>query len=122
MTSPATEEAFCLEDLRRRCLGNLELMERVLAAFQASFSGDLASLTEAAHRRDAEQARRLAHRMKGAAANAAAPQLMQLAAELERDCDASSSTSPRDKVEQLQHQWKTFLVESQQKVMTCKSC
>jgi HPt (histidine-containing phosphotransfer) domain-containing protein len=70
-------------ELLGRCLGQRELAHRVLSRFGQQLADDLQALREAVKSGDAEQLTRLAHRMKGAAANVAAHNLREQAAAVE---------------------------------------
>ena len=79
-------EAAPVVDVRgllERCLGNLDLAERVLARFEERFDEDLSQLEEAVRAENAEAVARIAHRLKGASANTGARRLAQRAAGIE---------------------------------------
>ena len=61
-----------IEDLKARCLGNMDLVERVLAKFAGQLDRDLDALEQAVGAGDAGQAAHFAHRIKGIAASVAA--------------------------------------------------
>ena len=65
-----------LEDLFRRCLGNLDLVERVLQAFENHFEKDLDELEAALKSASLTAVGQIAHRMKGASSNVAATALL----------------------------------------------
>jgi HPt (histidine-containing phosphotransfer) domain-containing protein len=75
--------AFNFQELLDRCLGNLEFAERVLAKFQSRFDGDLVEIEQALDAQDTEAVARVAHRLKGASATAAAGGICHQAAEIE---------------------------------------
>jgi Amt family ammonium transporter len=77
------ESSFDFEELLNRCLGNLEFAERVLAKFQSRFDDDLVELEQALDVQDTEAVARVAHRLKGASATAAANGICTQAAEIE---------------------------------------
>ena len=54
-----------LDALKARCLGNLELVDRVLAKFTGQVDADLDELDQAIHDRNPAKAAQLAHRIKG---------------------------------------------------------
>jgi CheY-like chemotaxis protein/HPt (histidine-containing phosphotransfer) domain-containing protein len=72
------------ELLLGRCRGKGVLAERLLAQFEQQLEGQVAALRESLERNDAAQLARLAHAIKGAAANMSASGLSNAAAELER--------------------------------------
>lgn len=71
-----------VEDLMTRCLGNIEFAEKILAVFQTRCEADLVELEEAATAGDMGRIEKLAHRLKGACANAGASRLSTRASEL----------------------------------------
>jgi HPt (histidine-containing phosphotransfer) domain-containing protein len=64
-----------LEALKARCMGNLALVERVLAKFTGQLDNDLDAFERAIETDNAEQAAQLAHRIKGTAGSVAAVHL-----------------------------------------------
>jgi len=64
-----------LEALQARCLGNLDLVDRVLAKFTTQVDADLDDLERAIKAGNAEQAAHLAHRIKGIAGSVEARDL-----------------------------------------------
>ena len=64
-----------LDALKARCLGNLELVDRVLAKFTGQVDADLDELDQAIHDRNPAKAAQLAHRIKGSAGSVEARQL-----------------------------------------------
>lgn len=66
-----------LEALKERCLGNLNLVERVLAKFTGQVDADLDELEQAITNQDATKAAQLAHRIKGIAGSVEARQLYE---------------------------------------------
>jgi len=64
-----------LEALQARCLGNLDLVDRVLAKFTTQVDADLDELEQAIGAGNAEQAAHLAHRIKGIAGSVEARDL-----------------------------------------------
>jgi HPt (histidine-containing phosphotransfer) domain-containing protein len=78
------QTALDLEALKSRCLGNLALVERVLAKFTGQLDADLNELERAIETHNADQAAQLAHRIKGTAGNVAAQQLYETASRAEQ--------------------------------------
>jgi HPt (histidine-containing phosphotransfer) domain-containing protein len=69
-----------VEALKQRCLGNLDLVRRVLKKFTSQLTCDLAELERAARTGDAESFALVAHRIKGMSANVEAHELNRHAA------------------------------------------
>jgi HPt (histidine-containing phosphotransfer) domain-containing protein len=69
------QAALDLEALKERCMGNLALVERVLAKFTGQLDTDLDALERAIETNNADQAAHLAHRIKGTAGSVSARHL-----------------------------------------------
>jgi len=101
--------AIDLDQLLVRCLGNLEFAERILQIFQERFDKDLAELDRMLAGGDAAGMTRLAHRLKGASANAAAPALLQTrVAEIERLARQERLDAVRPHLVELRREWETL--------------
>jgi Amt family ammonium transporter len=74
---------FDVDDLLGRCLGDPQFMETILAAFRDRADAMLQQLDQALAAHDAKSVARVAHGIKGAAANLSASAVRDLAAELE---------------------------------------
>jgi HPt (histidine-containing phosphotransfer) domain-containing protein len=72
------------EELLERCMHKPELAVRILAKFEKQAAADIAALAEGVAKGDARAVGELAHRLKGASANVAAPRLRMLAERLEK--------------------------------------
>jgi HPt (histidine-containing phosphotransfer) domain-containing protein len=72
-----------LHDLFQRCLGNLDLVQRVLDAFEGNFENDLDELEAALKATSLTAAAQIAHRMKGASSNVGATVLARELASME---------------------------------------
>jgi HPt (histidine-containing phosphotransfer) domain-containing protein len=73
-----------LDGLKARCLGNLNLVERVLAKFETQLDSDLAALELAVMEGDTNSAAQVAHRIKGMSANVEARDLFHSAMAIEQ--------------------------------------
>lgn len=67
-----------------RCLGNLKIVERVLATFLETGSSDLQQLQNSADKADYTAIVEIAHRFKGSASNVSAKGLTELLIDAER--------------------------------------
>jgi HPt (histidine-containing phosphotransfer) domain-containing protein len=97
------------EELLARCLGNLEFAERVLATFQKGFEEDLSVLEEQCLSGNADYVASLAHRMKGASANTAAPRLQAQTARIEELARANRTDEIPRRLGQLKQEWSLFV-------------
>lgn len=78
-----SSDVLNLNELVDRCLGNLPFVERLLEQFEDLLDRDVSVITQAAAARDLDTICQIAHRIKGASANVAAPALVKVAAEIE---------------------------------------
>jgi HPt (histidine-containing phosphotransfer) domain-containing protein len=86
-----------MEALKVRCLGNLELVERVLGKFNKQLDLDLVALERAIQAHDATEAAQVAHRIKGTAGSVSARNLHENASRTEqRALDMQLAELPRD--------------------------
>lgn len=77
------QEWIDLQQLVDRCLGNLELADRLIARFRERVAETALSLRQARDHEDIEAIGRLAHRLMGESANLGSATLSRLAGELE---------------------------------------
>ncbi len=98
-----------LDGLQRRCMGNIELVQRVLSAFQQRLPEELQALDEVLEVGDAKQVARVAHRIKGASANVSAEGLRQVAAEIEEPSHSERVSEIPSRVERLRDEWERYL-------------
>jgi len=75
-----------IQDLYERCLKNVDFAQRILAKFQERIGSDLTTLTDALAADKLDEAAKLAHSLKGSAANLSATAVRMLAAEIEHLC------------------------------------
>jgi HPt (histidine-containing phosphotransfer) domain-containing protein len=91
------QTALDWEALKVRCLGNMALVDRVLAKFTGQLTADLDELERAIISEDAEQAAQLAHRIKGTAGSVSARHLYENASRAEqRATNGQLSVLPED--------------------------
>lgn len=97
-----------VDDLLARCLGNVEFAERILGKFQERCDEDVAALERAVFDCDSEAVARLAHRLKGASANASALGLRRHASEIERAARHDAFDDVPASMESLKQEWTRF--------------
>ena len=102
-------EVLDLEGLRNRCMGNIDFVQRVLEKFQQRIPEELAELEQSLTLGNLEQVARVAHRVKGTSANAAAPGLRQAAAEIEESGRAGQVSGVSTGIEHLRGEWERYL-------------
>src|SRR5215467_4653874 len=74
-TEQTEHTALDLAALKERCMGNLALVERILGKVAGQLDTDLNALERAIETRNAEQAAKVAHRIKGTAGSVSAHHL-----------------------------------------------
>jgi HPt (histidine-containing phosphotransfer) domain-containing protein len=94
--------------LLTRCLNRLDFVERMLRLFQDQCGMEVADLEQAFDQGDMNSVRRIAHRLAGASANAAAVGLQARAAELRHAADEGSLEKTSQCLVELQREWHRF--------------
>jgi len=102
-------EPFDLDQLRRRCLGREELVERLLASFERRFPLELAELERSFFEGDSNKLVLTAHQLKGAAANISALRLQQLLGQIESAARRDERETVAELSAQLQGEWEMFM-------------
>lgn len=105
----ASSTVLDLEGLRNRCMGNIDLVQRVLHKFEQLLPEALAELEAGLDLEDAEQIARIAHRIKGNSANVSAKGLQQVAAEIEDLSHTGRLTDIPLSLERLRGEWERYL-------------
>lgn len=80
---PAKDSSLDTDELLARCLGNADLVERVLTRFQRSIDEELEALERSVDAADAGDIARRAHRIKGTSLSVSAHRLNECAQRLE---------------------------------------
>jgi HPt (histidine-containing phosphotransfer) domain-containing protein len=80
---PATDSPLDSDELLARCLGNADLVERVLTRFRQSIDHELEALERSVEATDTGDIARRAHRIKGTSLTVAAHRLNEHAQRLE---------------------------------------
>jgi len=106
---PSTTNVLDLQELCDRCLGNLDLVERVLDKFDQRLPGELAELEHVLKTGDAAKVTLVAHRIKGNASNISASGLQEAAAEIEDLSRAGRVADIPARLPKLREQWQRYL-------------
>lgn len=91
-----------------RCLGKLDLAERVLAKFESRLDEDLAELEQALRAEDSELIASIAHRLRGASANAAAHGIRERATTIEQLARQRRLPEMPAQMQGLRREWARF--------------
>jgi HPt (histidine-containing phosphotransfer) domain-containing protein len=94
--------------LLTRCMNRLDFVERMLTLFQDQCGLEVAELEQAFDNGDMNSVRRIAHRLAGASANAAAIGLQARAAQLRLAADDGSREKTSQCLVELQREWHRF--------------
>jgi HPt (histidine-containing phosphotransfer) domain-containing protein len=103
-----TNEVFRREELLARCVGRLDFAERIIGKFVEHFERDIQHLEDSLVQGDLSAMVCTAHRMKGAAANVAAPALLAQTAEIEQSAKQERPEDLRANLSRLREEWKRF--------------
>jgi HPt (histidine-containing phosphotransfer) domain-containing protein len=96
------------DQLVTRCLNKLDFAERMLTLFQSHCGDELAVLEREFAEGNLESVRLIAHRLGGAAANAAAFGLQSCAGELRVAASSGSREQTETSLVNLQREWRRF--------------
>lgn len=103
--------------LLTRCLNNLDFAERMVALFQEQFCEEMTVLEQEFERGNLDAVGKVAHRLQGACANAAAFGLQARAGNVRKAVNEGSREKTTQCVAELQQEWQRFSsVMSQDKV------
>lgn len=101
MEPDETTPVFDRAELLDRLMADEELVAEILDSFLAETPAQVAAVVDAFQRGDAVATERLAHRVKGAAANLSAVRLQRVAGAIEAACRASQLDAAARLVAQL---------------------
>ncbi len=94
-----------VDDLMRRCLGNIDFANRILGLLTGRCEEDLAELECAIEEADCRRVGAIAHRLKGASASGAAHGLSRKADELCSAAAAGSTEAVTRVFHELRSEW-----------------
>jgi HPt (histidine-containing phosphotransfer) domain-containing protein len=94
-----------VQELLDRCMGNINLAERVLAKLQSRFAEDMIEFERALTEKNGTLLTSIAHRLKGAASNVAAHDLQMCAAKIEESGRKGQMEDLPAQLDILRNQW-----------------
>ena len=97
------------EELLARCVGRLDLVQRVLDAYATQMEEDIPKLLAELEVGNSSDVARIAHRIKGASANAAVEALRSDAEEIELLARADQLNQASSRAGQLKQDWSEYL-------------
>lgn len=89
------------DDLLNRCLGRLDIVERILNRFQGALDSELAQLEEALLETDTGKVAQIAHRIKGASLAVSAYGLGDCASLIEKSASTSQLDGVQEQVDRM---------------------
>jgi HPt (histidine-containing phosphotransfer) domain-containing protein len=95
--------------LTRRCLGRLDLVDRLLKSFASRFPEDLSRIEDRLRANDFEELSRLVHQAKGAAANISAPELHSNMSRLEQALKLNQRETTTTCLAEIHRAWDRFI-------------
>jgi HPt (histidine-containing phosphotransfer) domain-containing protein len=107
-THNRSEDVMDLQGLYDRCMGNLDLMERVLDKFEQRLPEELAELERVLELGDAAMVAQVAHRIKGNTSNVSAAALRRVAEEIE-DLGRAGQVADKALLTNLREQWHKYI-------------
>lgn len=93
------------DDLMSRCFGNIDFINRILCILKERCDAEMAELERAADELNVEQVYSIAHRLKGALANASASELSSLADQICVSLASENIGVTKDMIYQLRRGW-----------------
>ena len=87
-----------------RCMGRIDLMQRILNSFVDRVGDDVETLVTAIAKQDSPEISRLAHKIKGASMTVSAVELANTAESIERLVDAALSDELPKMAQQLEQE------------------
>lgn len=99
---------FNQQELVSRCLGNWELVDRILTKFLSRFEEDFAEMSRAIAVGDAQAIVRVAHRLKGSSATTAAIRIRDSATHIEDLASEGMLAEIPDRLQELRQEGDRF--------------
>lgn len=91
--------------LLSRCLQNLDFASKILTMFEGRCETELKELDDALTKGDMDVVRRIAHRLTGTCANAAAVHMQSCCIKLKQAADESSLPKASECLQDLRKEW-----------------
>jgi HPt (histidine-containing phosphotransfer) domain-containing protein len=98
-----------LEELKRRCMGHMDFVERLLQSFENRFPVEVLEIGKCLAERDISRTSRLVHQLKGATANICAPGLHQILLQIEGTIRAERFDETTRLLSVLEQEWTRFV-------------
>ena len=105
LRDPSAEPPLDVNELAARCLGRLDLVEKVLGKFQTAMDQELDELEQALRDVDAESIADIAHRIKGTSLTLSAAGLSDCAQHLETALETDGPAGVEESVAAIKGEW-----------------
>jgi HPt (histidine-containing phosphotransfer) domain-containing protein len=102
------DDVIDVQGLYDRCMGNLDLMERVLKKFEQRLPDELDELERVLELKDPTMIAQVAHRIKGSTSNVSAGGLQRAAEEIE-DLGRAGCVADKACLANLREEWRRFI-------------
>jgi HPt (histidine-containing phosphotransfer) domain-containing protein len=109
MCKPSNSDVLDLQGLCDRCMGNIELVRRVLDKFEQRLPEELVELERVLELGDAAKIALVAHRIKGNSSNVSAVGLQQAAEKIEDLSRVGRVADVAAHLRSLHEQWRLYL-------------
>ena len=96
------------DELLARCVGRVDLVQRVLSSFLTQLEADIPQLMEDIRTGIADDVRKTAHRIKGASANVSAVEIRRNVATVELLAETNRLDEVEPELAKLQSDWNSF--------------
>lgn len=107
-------ETFTVPDeLLARCVGRVDLAQRVVDTFVQQLKVDVPRLVELVREGEVEEAARMAHRIKGSSANVAAESLRKCAELIEQLAKQGDLADEQTELRELQKTWDDYVQQTE---------
>ena len=110
-SSGLDDSVIDLEQLTVRCMGRMELVERILTKFNDALGEDLSKLEQAMRAADTDEVARHAHRINGSAATVSALRLQQCAGRLQSQAEARELVAIERSIQEMRAEYSRLSTE-----------
>jgi HPt (histidine-containing phosphotransfer) domain-containing protein len=108
ITETREQTALNFDELVRRCMGRIELAERLLASFDQRFPVEIAEIERCLLAGDAASAARLTHQLKGASGNVSAVGLHAVTSQIEQSVRLGNLDDAQARLVDARQAWSEF--------------
>ncbi len=99
-----------IKELERRCMGQLDFAQRLLASFEARFPNEWAEIAECLAAENVDRLGQVVHQLKGTTANVCAHAMNSVLRQMEDSVKCRQLDRARQLLGDLQAEWEQFQV------------